>query len=161
MNAAELHLAINHLPLAGTIFGVIILLVSLFVHSDGVRLTGLALLIASGIFSIPTVSTGEDAEEIVEHMGLGEEVHDYIHEHEEIAEGARTVSLIVALLAAVAFYFTYTKRAPGKLFAILTLAGGIGSLVYLGNAAHTGGEIRHTEIREGFVVPGDDHDDGH
>ena len=161
MNPAELHLAINHLPLAGTLFGVIILLVSFFVRSNGVRLTGLALLIASGLFAIPAVITGEDAEEIVEHMGLGEEVHDYIHEHEEIAEGARTLSLVVALLAAVAFYFTFTKKTPAKIFAILTVLGGIGSMAYLGNAAHTGGEIRHTEIREGFEVPEGDHDDEH
>lgn len=159
MNAAEIHLAINHLPVSATLFGILILIGGFIFKSEPVRKTGLIFLIAAGLFSIPAVSTGEDAEEIVEHMGLGEDIHDYIHEHEEMAESARWVSLGVALLAIIAFYFSHTKKAPAKVLTILTLVCAFGSMAYLGNVASTGGEIRHTESREGFVAPEELHDE--
>jgi len=159
MNGAEIHLAINHLPIAATLFGILILIGGFVFKSEAVRKTGLIFFIAAGLFSIPAVSTGEDAEEIVEHMGLGEDIHDYIHEHEEMAESARWVSLVVAVLALLGFYFTHTKKSPAKLFTILALLASIGSMAYLGNVASTGGEIRHTESREGFVVPEEGHDE--
>lgn len=153
MNAAEIHLAFNHLPIAATLFGLLILIGGMLVKSDMVRKTGLVLLIAAGLFTIPAVVTGEDAEDIIENMALNEDLHDVIHEHEELAESARWVSLGVSLLAILAFYFTHTKKAPAKLFTVITLIAATGSMVYLGNVGSTGGEIRHTESREGFVVP--------
>lgn len=141
-----------------TLFGILILIGGLIFKSEAVRKTGLIFFVAAGLFSIPAVSTGEDAEEIIEHMALGEDIHDYIHEHEEMAESARWVSLGVALLALFAFYFTHTKKAPAKILTILALVAGIGSMAYLGNVASTGGEIRHTESRDGFVIPDSDHE---
>lgn len=158
MNSAELHLAINHLPIAATLFGIFILIGALLVKNDMVRKTGLLFLIAAGLFTIPAVITGEDAEDIIENMALGEEMHDIIHEHEEMAESARWVSLGVSLLAILAFYFTHTKKAPAKIFTLVTLLAAIGSMAYLANVASSGGDIRHTESRDGFVVPSENHE---
>jgi len=158
MNSAELHLAINHLPIAATLFGILVLIGALLVKSDMVRKTGLLLLIAAGLFTIPAVLTGEDAEDIIENMALGENMHDIIHEHEEMAETGRWVSLGVSLLALVAFFFTHTKKSPAKLFTLITLVASIGSMVYLGNIASSGGEIRHTESRDGFIIPAENHE---
>lgn len=161
MNAAEIHLAINHLPIAATLFGVLILIGGMLVKSDMVKKTGLILLIAAGLLTIPAVVSGENAEEIVENMSIGEDLHDIIHEHEEMAESARWVSLGVSLLAILAFYFTHAKKAPAKIFTILTLIAGLGSVLYLANVGSSGGEIRHTESRDGFVIPAEsaDHKD--
>ncbi len=158
MNDAHLHIAINHLPIAATLFGVLIGIISMIAKSDGGLKSGLFLLIAAGLLSIPAVETGEHAEEIVERMSLGEDIHDYIHEHEEMAETARWISLGVSLLAMIAVYFNFAKKAPAKLFSVLALAGGLGSTFYLGQVANSGGQIRHTEIRDDFEIPaGDDH----
>jgi uncharacterized membrane protein len=156
MNDAEIHLAINHLPVAATIFGVLILLIGMIAKSDGASNTGLLLLVAGALLILPTFHTGEEAEEIVENLALGEETHDYIHEHEEEAESARWLSFGVGFLALIAFYFKRQKRSPAKLFSFLALLGGFGSMVYLGLVANSGGQIRHTEAREGFEVPAHD-----
>lgn len=157
MNAAETHLLINHIPVFGTIFGFLALLIGLFIHSDGAKKVGLIFLIIAGAMSIPANNTGEEAEEIVEHMGLESDVHDYIHEHEELAEGAMKVSVITGVLALLALYMLFGKKAPAKILVYITLAGSLGGSIYMAYVAHTGGEIRHTEIREGFVVPSEEH----
>lgn len=153
MNAAEIHLAINHLPIAATLFGLLILMAGMLLKSDMVRKTGLILLIAAGLFTIPAVLSGENAEDIVENVVADEAIHDVIHEHEEMAESARWVSLGVSLLAILAFYFTHAKKAPAKLVTVITVIAAAGSLIYLANVGSSGGDIRHTESREGFVVP--------
>lgn len=158
MNGAELHLAINHLPIAATFFGILILIGGMTFANNGVKKTGLIMLIFAGLISIPTVASGEKAEDIIENMGFGEEVHHAIHEHEEMAEAARWVSLGVAVLALLAFYFHQMKKAPAKLFTILTLIGAIGSMIYFFYVAESGGEISHTEMHDDFVVPDKAHE---
>lgn len=159
MNAAEIHLALNHLPISATLFGILVLIGGFLFKSEAVRKTGLILLIAAGLFTIPAVSTGEEAEEIVEHMGLEDDIRDYIHEHEELAETAQWISLGVGFLALLAFYFTHTKKAPARILSILALIAALGSMGFLGNVASKGGEIRHSESREGFIDPDDGHDE--
>lgn len=158
MNGAELHLAINHLPIAATFFGVLILIGGIIFSNSSVKKTAFILLIFAGLISIPTVESGEKAEDIIENMGFGDEVHHAIHEHEEIAEGARWVSLGVAALALLAFYFHQTKKAPANIFTILTLVGAIGSTIYFIYVAESGGEISHTEMHNDFVVPEETHE---
>lgn len=153
MNGAEIHLAINHLPVAATFFGLLILLGGYIFTNNSVKKTALILLIFAGLVSIPTVISGEKAEDIIENMGFGEEIHHAIHEHEEMAESARWVSLGVGLLALIALYFHVTKKAPARLFTLLALIGAIGSMVYLVQVAASGGKITHTEMRSDFVVP--------
>ena len=161
MNPAEIHLAINHLPIAATLFGLLILIAGMLIKSDMVRKTGLILLIAAGLFTIPAVVSGENAEDIIENIVPDENILDFIHEHEEMAESARWVSLAVSLLAILAFYFTHAKKAPAKLFTIITLIAAAGSMIYLANVGSTGGNIRHTESRDGFVVPAENNDQKH
>ena len=161
MNPAEIHLAINHLPIAATLFGLLILIAGMLIKSDMVRKTGLILLIAAGLFTIPAVVSGENAEDIIENIVPDENILDLIHEHEEMAESARWVSLAVSLLAILAFYFTHAKKAPAKLFTIITLIAAAGSMIYLANVGSTGGKIRHTESRDGFVVPAENNDQKH
>lgn len=153
MNGAELHLILNHLPVSATFFGILVLLGGMLFRNNSVKKVGFILLIFAGLATLPTVSTGEEAEEIIENMGFGEEVHDLIHEHEEMAETARWISLGVGILALLAFYFHQSKKAPAKFFAVLTLVGGVGSMIYLINVADAGGKITHTEMHDDFVVP--------
>ncbi len=162
MNAAETHLLINHIPVFGTLFGFLALLIGLIIHSDGAKKVGLIFLIIAGITSIAANNTGEEAEEIVEHMGLEADIHDYIHEHEELAEGAMKVSLVTGVIALLALYMLFKKKSPAKLLIYISLAGSLGGSIYMAYVSHTGGEIRHTEIRPGFELPEDDHhEEGH
>ena len=71
MNAAQVHLLSNHLPLTIPFIGLIVILISIFVKSDIVRRTGYFILLLGGLFTIPTFFSGEGAEEIVEHLAFG------------------------------------------------------------------------------------------
>ena len=83
MNAAQIHLLSNHIPLALPFIGILILLISIFIKSDIAKRIGYLILVLGGLFTIPTFLSGEGAEEIVEQIGRS---HDLIHEHEESAE---------------------------------------------------------------------------
>ncbi len=143
MNAAQIHLLSNHIPLALPFIGILILLISIFIKSDIAKRIGYLILVLGGLFTIPTFLSGEGAEEIVEQIGRS---HDLIHEHEESAETFAYLNYLLALLAAFALWFNWKKANWEKylFMAVLTL-----SIVAAGFALCTGesgGEISHPEI---------------
>ncbi len=157
MNAAQAHLALNHLPVFATFFALISISIGLIFRSHGIKNLGFVFLILAGATAIPVVSTGEDAEEIVEKMLHEVRLHDMIHEHEEKGEGARTFALFLGLLAVVALWANVKKRSFAHLLTILVMLGSLGSTGYMLIAAKSGGEIRHPEIRDGFDLPIESH----
>jgi hydrogenase-4 membrane subunit HyfE len=156
MSAAQIHLALNHLPIAGVFFGVLFLAFSLLKKSSGAKLAGLTLFILSGLSILPVFLTGEGAEEIVEHKpGVTESL---IHQHEEAAEIAFYLTLTASVLALIAFVVEkkssqvkYSQRLTALVLAIGVVCGAL-----LANAAHLGGMIRHDEIRTGTARDKDD-----
>ena len=143
MNAAQIHLLSNHIPLALPFIGILILLISIFIKSDIAKRIGYLIFVLGGLFTIPTFLSGEGAEEIVEQIGRS---HDLIHEHEESAETFAYLNYLLALLAAFALWFNWKKANWEKylFIAVLTL-----SIVVAGFALCTvesGGEISHPEI---------------
>ena len=83
MNGAEIHLLLNHIPVVGLFFVVALLAYALI--RKNVPLVNICVVITLllAVVTIPVNNSGEEAEEIVEEMGLD---HDLIHEHEEAAE---------------------------------------------------------------------------
>jgi len=149
MNPAELHLAINHLPLFSTLFGTLILACGLIFKKDILNLAAYILLILGTIGSIASVVTGEEAEELIEDY-FPEISHEIIHEHEESAEGARNMSIALGIFSALGVFLNRTKRPLESLVGWIIVVGGIVGLVMLMNASHSGGEIMHKEIRDNF-----------
>jgi uncharacterized membrane protein len=143
MNAAQIHLLSNHIPLALPFIGILILLISIFIKSDIAKRIGYLILVLGGLFTVPTFLSGEGAEEIVEQIGRS---HDLIHEHEESAETFAYLNYLLALLATFALWFNWKKANWEKylFMAVLTL-----SILVAGFALCTGesgGEISHPEI---------------
>ena len=149
MNPSELHLAINHLPVFSTLFGSIILMAGLIFKKDVLNLTAYLLIILGTLGAVFSAYTGEEAEELVEHY-FPEVSHDLIHEHEEAAELARNLSIVLGILSLIALFLNRTKRPLERIFGLLILVGGIVGSTLLIRAAHTGGEIMHLEIRQDF-----------
>ncbi|MFC7671286.1 hypothetical protein ACFQT0_30695 [Hymenobacter humi] len=85
MNQAHWHLLLNHAPILGSLFGLVLLLLAVALRLQPVLLrTGLVTLIVAALLTIPTQLTGDGAEEVVEDQpGVSEPL---IHEHEEAAE---------------------------------------------------------------------------
>jgi hypothetical protein len=144
MNDAHLHLLFNHLPIVGSLIGILILAAGIFLKQVLVRKTAFAVLIFSALVTLPAFFTGEGAEEIVEELpGIS---HSLIHEHEEAAELALWLSEVLGILALIAFYLEHIQHKLSGMANFFTLIFSIGTFVSFAKTGNTGGEIHHPEI---------------
>lgn len=152
MNDAHLHMVVNHFPILGTIFGLGILIVGLLLKNKSVQHTAYVLFAIAAVFGLLSMNTGEGAEELVEDLpNVGKKI---IHEHEEIAEKFVILLYLTGAVALLSLLMSVRNHAKAKFFAYATLILAIGTAVLSINVGTSGGEIRHTEIRENVSVNG-------
>ena len=149
MNAAHLHLVLNHAPLFGVLFGALGLAVALLRRSDDMARLSLGLLLIGGLLAVPAKLTGEEAEEIVEEIGGIS--HDVIHEHEEAGETATIAAGLLGLVA-LGGLLGFRQRAVPRGFLAAVLLGSLAVGGWVGYTNYLGGQIRHTEIRDGAAA---------
>ena len=139
---AHLHLLLNHLPIVGTAFLTLLLLIGLVRRSRDVINVTLVLTIVMAAAAWPIQNTGEDAEEQVENAPWFSETR--VHEHEEAAERATIALTVAAVLAAAALFRRRSqpddRTVAGAAFAALAVAA-----VLYGLAGKAGALIRHSE----------------
>lgn len=146
MNDAHLHMVVNHFPIIGTILGAGILLTGILFKNNTVKNVAYVLFVVAAVFAAVSMATGEGAEEMVEDMPtVG---HDIIHEHEEIAEKLALSLYVLGVVSLFGLYANIKKISQAKLAAILTLVISVIAIYFAQLTGTTGGEIRHTEIRE-------------
>lgn len=146
MNDAHLHMVVNHFPIIGTIFGAGILLAGILFKNNTVKNVAYVLFVVAAVFAAVSMATGEGAEEMVEDMPtVG---HDIIHEHEEIAEKLALSLYVLGVVSLFGLYANIKKISQAKLAAILTLVISVIAIYFAQLTGTTGGEIRHTEIRD-------------
>jgi uncharacterized membrane protein len=144
MNDAHLHLLFNHLPIVGSLIGLLILAIGIFFKQPIVRKTAFGVLVFSALITLPAFFTGEGAEEIVEELpGIS---HNLIHEHEEAAELALWLSETLGILALIAFYLEHIQHKFSGMANFFTLIFSIGTFASFAKTGNTGGEIHHPEI---------------
>ena len=68
MNSAQIHLALNHVPLFLSILGAAILILGIIKKNESFKNLSLYLLVAAAIFTAPVFLTGEGTEELVERL---------------------------------------------------------------------------------------------
>lgn len=155
MNEAHFHLLVNHLPFFFPLIASIVLVFGWsFKHSFTQRVAFLLFTIGA-VCTFFAMSSGEEAEEIVEGLGIS---HTYIHEHEERAEFFALFNYLVGCLSLLAIWLSWKQHKLVASIRLITLAFGI-VVVYLSvGVGSSGGEIVHKEIRKGFVPQeSDDH----
>jgi uncharacterized membrane protein len=146
MNDAHLHLVLNHLPIVGMLFSLIVLMVGLITKNEGTQRTALGLLIFVGILAVLASWSGEQAEEMVEEInGVS---HKLIHEHEEWAEKAEWSAILTGLLASLGLFLSFKRHQLTKVMLFITLLGGFVSMALFAKAGTSGGVIRHPEINQ-------------
>jgi uncharacterized membrane protein len=145
MNPAHLHLIINHFPLIGFVFALLIYVIGLILKNEHYIRSGLFIFIVSGLFAAPTYLTGEPAEEIIHHSANFSE--RLVEQHEDAAQFAILFIELTTVASLVAFYFSTRKnRIPNVLmYGILFL--GLFALVVTARTNNLGGKISHTELR--------------
>lgn len=159
MSAAHLHLALNHIPLLGILFGAALLAYGLWRASSDVQTASLGLLAVAGLATIAVYLTGEPAEDIVE--GLAGVSHDAIEAHEALGTYALVAGLVTAFAALLALVLRAVRQHLVRWTVLLTLALAIASTGLIGYTANLGGKISHPELRGDTAVTqsADSHDD--
>jgi len=150
MDAAHLHLMVNHVPVLGTIIVALLLGWGLIKGSRELMRTAFGAAVIVALLSYPVFLTGGRAEDRVGDMPWATE--RLIENHEEQAEIALVVMLATGVLAGAALWFSrrgrpVPKTAAGGVVAALAVSAGL-----FGWAALSGGVIRHDEIRSAAMA---------
>jgi len=156
MNWAHVHLMLNHLPVLGTIFGLLLLGWAVLRRNEALQRVALGTFVLTALAAVLVYLTGEPAEELVE--DLAGTAKQAIEAHEEAA--------LVALIAvealgamALAALVLFRKRgiprplAGGALVLALATAG------WMAQTANLGGRIRHAELRATATQVQERHED--
>ncbi len=158
MNAAHLHLIINHFPVVGTFISFLVLLLGWLWKKTVVQKTALILFVLVGLVSVPVYLSGGGAEEIVEKFpGVTEQA---IEAHEESA----TVTLIfiellaVAALLGFALFGRRENLPTGFLLTVVVLTIAAGILTT--KTSNLGGQIRHPQEMGGTLPSGGELESG-
>lgn len=146
MNAAHIHLLLNHVPVLGAVFGLIVLGYGYVRRGDDVMRAGLWLLVIVGVTGGIVYLTGEPAEELVEGLaGVSEAV---LERHEAAALWATIGAGFVGLVALVGLVRWRAAELPHR-YAGAVLALTLGLTGLMGWTANLGGQVQHAEIRSG------------
>ena len=144
MNAAHAHLIMNHLPVMGVPFGILVLLYGMWRKSDEVKKLGLLVFALAALTGAPVYLTGSFAKDQMDKLpGISAGL---IESHQDAA----VVSLICASglgIVALAGLFMYGRKprlARTLLWASLAIALAVSGL--FARTANLGGQIRHPEI---------------
>lgn len=145
MNAAHLHLLLNHFPLIGFVFSFFILALGLLRSNESYVRVGLLTIVVSGLLAVPTYLAGEPAEEIIEKLpGFSEQL---VEAHEEAAEIAIWFIGITTLTAGAALWISNKKTVTYRVILRSVLVLNSISLVLTGRTSNLGGKISHPEVR--------------
>lgn len=150
MNDAHWHLVVNHFPIIGSIFGFGILIAGLVLKNKTLLNTAYVIFIVSALFTLASMATGEEAEEMVEDMpNIG---HQIVHEHEEMAEKLALTLYLLGAVSIAGLILNIKQHSKARLVSFVALVLGLVA-IFLGKATGTtGGEVRHTEIRAATTI---------
>ncbi len=145
MNFAATHLALNHVPVLGAVFSLLLYVWGLVRASRDLQVAALVALTASAVLAWPVFLSGHKAEEIVEALpGITVAA---IETHESAALAA-LVALQVAGVAAIATLVICRARPIVGCAHFTVIVSAIVAAGLSLRAAGRGGEIRHaTELR--------------
>ena len=157
MNSVQLHLALTHVPVILSLVGLIMLIVAMLRKNPTLTKTSYIILMLAGIAALPVFLTGEGTEEAVEHLpGVSETV---IERHEEEATWAM-ISVAAAGVMALIALFVHKWAVAARPVKILVLLLAVTSGGLMARTAHLGGQIRHSEIRNGVALQNGNENNG-
>ena len=143
MNAPQVHLMLNHVPVLGAVFATIMLAAGLLLRRGTLVRFALATIVVISLAAVPAYLSGERSEEAVEHLaGVREQT---IEQHEDAALVVM-IGLAVLALGSLASLYGYRRIEIPRRVATTILLGGLvlsGAMAWM---AHLGGQIRHAEL---------------
>jgi uncharacterized membrane protein len=153
MNQTHIHLIITHLPIFGSLIGLLLLADGIWTRSNQTKIAAYSLFIVSSIGAAMAYFTGEEAEEAVKNIqGI---VEANISSHEEFALFAYISFIFLGAASLVGLFLTLRKSASTRLAAFIILFISLFSFLLVARTGYLGGQIRHTEISNGETVEAD------
>jgi uncharacterized membrane protein len=148
MSIVHLHLLLNHVPVIGAMFAVLLLAFALLRNSNDLTKSAFVIFSLLGAVAVVVFLTGGSAEETVEKLpGFSESLTE---RHEDVALVATILMAAFGVLTLLALW-VYRRRVLPRGIAVTGLIVAIGVSGVMGYTANLGGQIRHTEIRSGTV----------
>jgi uncharacterized membrane protein len=145
MNPAHLHLMITHLPVLGTLFGLLLLLASFVRGNQELKRISLWVFVLAAIAAVPTYLSGRPANAVLLKLMPGMP-NDPGDQHAEVAILALVASSVLGILALLLLVvYRPGKRTPGWA-TLLTFVLAIATTGLMAWTARLGGNIRHTEV---------------
>jgi len=151
LNGAHLHLIVNHFPVVGILFSILLFLYGLVRGSEEIKKTGIGAFILLALITVPIYLTGEGAEEAV--MGLPGVTEGFIGRHEEIAGLSAVLIELLGIACLAGLYFFRRSATMPKWFNAFVLVLAFSAAALMGLTANLGGQIRHTEVRDVVASP--------
>jgi uncharacterized membrane protein len=143
---------LNHFPVLGTLFGLVLLAWGIVRRNDSLQRAALLTFTVVALIAIPVYLTGEPAEEAVEHLaGTAESA---IKPHEDAALISFIAMELLGALALGTLLLSRTRFNPALVvrsaLAVAVVTGGL-----MAWTANLGGRIRHGEVGAGAGQSGE------
>jgi uncharacterized membrane protein len=144
MNGAHIHLVLNHFPVIGLIFGILLLGTGLWRKSRDFVRAALLVTVLAGALTVPTYLSGEPAEDVIE--GMPKFSEELVHEHESAALFALIFVSASGLAAALGLWLSIKngdvpKKLSGGILLLMLF-----SLTVAARTNYLGGKISHPEL---------------
>jgi uncharacterized membrane protein len=145
LNAAHLHLMLNHIPILGSIFITVLFIIALIYRNVFLQKVSLWSLAVVALFTAATYITGDKSQDLVQNLpGVSDTM---LHLHEQAAKIGLLLMFVTGIIAlGGAFFYRHKPKLPRFLLTvvlvILLLNSGV--FTYIG---FLGGQILHAEIR--------------
>lgn len=152
MNAAHFHLIMVHIPIVLIPTALMIVLIGLWKSNQTVLQTAYVIFFVTALAVVPAFLSGEEAEEIVEHLPQISE--KTIENHEEAADFSLWLTVSLGVLGLAGIFVTrrqwvHSRKLGAVVIVLATVTAG--SLSY---TAFQGGKIRHPEAYEHMAESG-------
>lgn len=151
MNAAFIHIALNHVPVMATFFAAGFGFGGLLLEKPLWLAFARRLILIAAIFSVPTFLSGARAESRVEHVAGVDST--LIDAHEESGEFALQAALGLGAITLVTFWCERRRGAVPRWLTLTFVGGALILSAIFARTAHLGGMIHHPEIRADATPP--------
>jgi hypothetical protein len=147
LNAAHLHLVLNHVPTIGAFVALGLLLMALIRRNEALQQIGLEVLFIIAVVALPVFVTGAAARPALK---SGPAFSDTaVRAHLDAAIYGFTVIELAGFAAWLALFQASRRGRAARSLVTTATALLVVGLVLMGRAATLGGEIRHPEILTG------------
>ncbi len=151
MNWAHAHLILNHAPVMGAPFALLLLLWSLRQKSRDLQIAALGGMVLTALAAGAAYFTGGYAGDLVQTLPGVSAAR--INTHEDAALLALIAAIATGLLALAGLFQARKQAAVPRWCLLGCLLLGLGTCALMARAANLGGEIRLPEAAWGFQFP--------